>query len=113
MNRNYDIIIIGAGPAGMAAAILCGAYRASTLLLDEQSEPGGQIYRAVENSAISDRDILGPDYYTGAALTKEFRSADIEYKTGTNVWQISTNNDAYKEVVFSKEGVAHIVCARQ
>ena len=38
----YDLIIIGAGPAGLTAAIYAGRFRIKTLLLEMMS-PGGQI----------------------------------------------------------------------
>jgi len=42
MSEQYDVIIIGAGPAGLAAAIYAGRARLSTILL-EKAIPGGQI----------------------------------------------------------------------
>lgn len=38
----YDLIIIGAGPAGLTAALYAGRFRMNTLLLERMS-PGGQI----------------------------------------------------------------------
>ncbi|MEE9390411.1 MAG: thioredoxin-disulfide reductase [Candidatus Aminicenantaceae bacterium] len=42
MTETYDVIIVGAGPAGMAAAIYTGRARLKTLIL-EKGMPGGQI----------------------------------------------------------------------
>jgi thioredoxin reductase (NADPH) len=42
MSESYDVIIIGAGPAGLAAAVYTGRARLSTLVL-EKGMPGGQI----------------------------------------------------------------------
>jgi thioredoxin reductase (NADPH) len=42
MNEPFDVIIIGAGPAGLAAAIYTGRARLNTLVL-EKGLPGGQI----------------------------------------------------------------------
>ena len=42
MSDAYDVLILGAGPAGMAAAVYTGRARLNTLLL-EKAVPGGQI----------------------------------------------------------------------
>lgn len=41
----YDLIIVGAGPAGLAAAKVVAEYGLSVLVVDEQQGPGGQIFR--------------------------------------------------------------------
>ncbi|WP_458127662.1 FAD-dependent oxidoreductase [Pseudomonas sp. Z2-11] len=45
MNESTDILIIGAGPAGMAAALAASSSGASIVLLDDNPVPGGQIWR--------------------------------------------------------------------
>jgi thioredoxin reductase (NADPH) len=42
MKTSYDVIVIGAGPAGLAAAIYAARARLKTLVVDE-SVPGGQV----------------------------------------------------------------------
>jgi len=42
MQKNYDLIVIGAGPAGLAAAIYAARGSLSTLVVDESSA-GGQV----------------------------------------------------------------------
>jgi NADPH-dependent 2,4-dienoyl-CoA reductase/sulfur reductase-like enzyme len=41
-----DLIVLGAGPAGMAAAAEAAGCGLSVTLVDEQALPGGQVYRA-------------------------------------------------------------------
>ena len=55
----WDVIVIGAGPAGLAAAATTGAAGLTTLVLDENPAPGGQIYRSVEGQGIGQP--AGPD----------------------------------------------------
>ena len=42
MDKLYDVIILGAGPAGLAAGLYSGRYRLSTLII-EKAKDGGQI----------------------------------------------------------------------
>ena len=43
--NHFDVIIIGAGPAGTAAAVEADGLGLSVLLIDEQEYAGGQVYR--------------------------------------------------------------------
>ena len=68
MKAHYDIVVLGAGPAGMTAATIATGHGADVLLLDEQPGPGGQIYRSVTRSPLLDGDVLGADYRQGRDL---------------------------------------------
>ncbi len=81
-----DLIVIGAGPSGMSAAITAVGHGLKTMLLDEQSTPGGQIYRNVLDES---RDyILGEDYSDGRALVQTFLASEVNYCPGTRVWRV-------------------------
>jgi len=49
MNTEYDIIIVGAGPAGLSAAIAAAESGKQIALLDDNPLAGGQIWRAGPN----------------------------------------------------------------
>ncbi len=84
-----DLIIIGAGPAGMAAAITARSLDLDVLLLDEQPAPGGQIWRDVERTAPTATGAqLGAEYQAGAGIAKALRTSGVDYEPGTEVWQI-------------------------
>ena len=48
MDRNMDLIVIGAGPAGLSAACAARACRLDVTLVDEQAALGGQLFRNIE-----------------------------------------------------------------
>ncbi len=48
----FDIIVVGAGPAGIAAACIAAEQRRHVALVDDNPSPGGQIWRAGDNQWI-------------------------------------------------------------
>ncbi|MBF9060935.1 FAD-dependent oxidoreductase, partial [Rhodobacterales bacterium HKCCSP123] len=84
----FDLAIIGAGPAGMAAAREAADLGLRVVLLDEQARAGGQIYRDVDRVAGLRGAILGTDYTDGARLTARLRHEGIRHVAGAVVWAI-------------------------
>ncbi|HEY4472615.1 MAG TPA: FAD-dependent oxidoreductase, partial [Stellaceae bacterium] len=83
-----DLAIVGAGPAGMAAAALAAELGLDTLLIDEQERPGGQIYRAIERADSTGSSPLGDDYLAGQPLVAALRASGAGYRPATTVWHI-------------------------
>jgi NADPH-dependent 2,4-dienoyl-CoA reductase/sulfur reductase-like enzyme len=87
--ETVDVAVIGAGPAGLAAATRAAQAGLSVVLLDEQDAVGGQIYRGIELSDAKLREILGPDYAAGAGIAAAFAQSGARYMPGASVWQIT------------------------
>lgn len=104
-----DLAIIGAGPAGMAAARLAANLGATVTLLDEQSGAGGQIYRGVTGSGSERGDILGKDYLAGKGLAGALTHPKIDHRRGAVVWNVTDDGT----VTFSQDGAASTVKARR
>ena len=102
-----QVVVIGAGPAGLAAATLLAEQQVPVLLLDEQPAPGGQIYRNIEHAAPALLTALGADYQYGAELAARFRTSGAAYQPGTQVWQVTPQ----REVWFSQGGRSQQVVA--
>jgi NADPH-dependent 2,4-dienoyl-CoA reductase/sulfur reductase-like enzyme len=47
----FDVAIVGAGPAGIAAALSASVKGTRVALIDDNDLPGGQIYRAIQGEA--------------------------------------------------------------
>ena len=89
MNELYDLIVVGAGPGGLAAATTADKLGLSTLVIDEQPEPGGQIYRSIERSLPENAHVLGKDYFAGKQLVESFRASGVTYMPNCTVWPLS------------------------
>lgn len=89
MSLTHDVIVIGAGPAGMAAASSAAALGLKTALLDEQARPGGQIYRDVTAAAPHLATLLGPDYTHGLGLVRALQAAGVDHRHEALVWDVA------------------------
>ena len=107
--ESYDVVVIGAGPAGLAAAATAAEAGLSTLLLDENAGPGGQVWRAITSTPVTERDRLGADYWVGADLVQAARSSGAEIIQRATVWSL----DRHLEVGVSVGGVSSFVKARR
>ena len=106
---SYDVAIVGAGPAGLSAAVRLRALGASVVVIDEQPAPGGQIFRGIERNAASPVfPALGEDYAKGRALVAAFRASGAEYLPSTQVWQIEDGWNLF----LTTEGKARRINAR-
>ncbi len=75
---NFDLIIIGAGPAGMEAAVCAGRARLKTLVID-RALPGGQASTSykIYNYLGYPNGVMGDDL--ALKMEKHFREYKIQY----------------------------------
>lgn len=96
--RAIDVAVVGAGPAGLAAATAAAEAGLATVLYDEQQTPGGQIYRNVVASPVRPPEILDQDYWHGATLVRPFQSSGALYVPGATVWAVARRDEDTLEV---------------
>jgi NADPH-dependent 2,4-dienoyl-CoA reductase/sulfur reductase-like enzyme len=88
-----QVAVVGAGPAGLAAASCAAELGLETILLDEQPAEGGQIYRGITQTPVREKKILGEAYWQGAALVEKFRRSGATHVSGATVWNISRQRE--------------------
>ena len=88
----FDVAIIGAGPAGLAAALYTSRDRYSTLLLEKSGLPGGQIMltERIDNYPGMPQ-VAGADLIQ--AMVDQVRHFGTEIRTGQEVTRISRGDD--------------------
>ncbi len=94
-----DLAIIGAGPAGLAAAVEAAGRGLSVTVLDRQAEPGGQIFRGAANALPENLKFFGSEYAEGARLIRRFQACGAEFLPQATVWEVSPNR-----LCFSRDG---------
>ncbi len=110
MSDSFDVAIVGSGPAGVAAARLANQLGLSVVLIDEQRQLGGNIYRNhqrnVDEAPVLAR-VFGPEYLTASESmdTDFFEPGSL--LLGAEVFAI----DQGGEVSFRKDGQASSISA--
>src|SRR4051794_28802829 len=82
------VAVVGAGPAGLAAAVTAAEAGLHPTLLDDNPLPGGQIYRRAP-APLGDAGPPGPGLPPrGAELLQRFQRLQdrISYRAGRAVW---------------------------
>lgn len=92
-DTTLDLLIVGAGPAGLGAAITARQNNLRVVVVDDQIEPGGQIWRGSASAPAARARTIGPDYVTGGERVREFLASGAEYYAQTTVWQIEYEGD--------------------
>ena len=90
---NYDIVIVGGGPAGLAAAIAAKESGCdSVLILERDSELGGILNQCIHNGFglhTFKEELTGPEY--AYRFIEKVFALGIEYKLNTMVMDISSD----------------------
>ncbi|WP_207792092.1 FAD-dependent oxidoreductase [Siccirubricoccus phaeus] len=82
--RACDVLVVGAGPAGLEAARAAAAAGARVVVLDERGEPGGQYLKPLAPSHANAAP--DPQHRQGEALLAAVRAAGVEVLNGATLW---------------------------
>ncbi len=108
IREEYDVAAVGAGPAGLAAATSCARAGLATVLFDEQASAGGQVYRAVTDTPVTNPSVLGEKYWHGGGLVEAFRASGAQYVPDATVWSLTPE----REIGVSLHGGSQLTNAR-
>lgn len=120
MAKQYDIVIIGAGPAGLAAGLYAGRARMSTLIIEKEKD-GGQIVQTaeIENYPGGMEEESGPTLVARfAAQAEKFGCEKVldtvkEVELDGPVKKIVCNKETYEAkavIIASGASPSHIGC---
>ena len=84
-----QVVVIGGGPSGMAAAIEAAKRGAEVLLVDANTKAGGQLFKQIHKFFGSEEHYAGTrGFAIGQMLLDEAASLGVETRLNTRVWGI-------------------------
>ena len=96
-----DVLVVGAGPAGLAAARDLARAGAGVIVADERLHPGGQYFKPLAGSHLAEPATLDQQFRDGAALREAAVAAGVKIIGEATVW-----------AAFAADEVAAIVAGR-
>ncbi|ARS27305.1 FAD/NAD(P)-dependent oxidoreductase [Sphingomonas sp. KC8] len=109
----FDLIIIGGGPAGQAAAIALGGLGLSIAVVDEQPRPGGQILRQPPAGFAVGNWLAGRAYDGLKAQLARFLALDgVTWAGGHSVLGIARADDGFIVQASGPNGLRRLTAAR-
>lgn len=111
--KQYDVAVLGAGPAGLAAALSSFTHGAKTILIERESKPGGILKQCIHDGfgLIRFKEKLsGPEY--AQRFVEWVKQENIPIMTSTFALHINKDKDGFDlTLVNSDEGVFHVRAA--
>jgi thioredoxin reductase len=112
IKRDYDVVIIGGGAAGMAAATEAVAKGLHCALLDREESLGGILYQCIHNGfGIHEfkEELTGPEY--AERYVEVIRKSDIDVYVESTVVDIGVTEGKKSVIAYSRiYGVLRLTC---
>lgn len=88
IERHVDLLVVGAGPAGLAAAGAAASRGVSALVVDERSQAGGQYFKQPGQGFVVTEGAIDRQFRQGRALYRDACEAGAEFLFSSTVWGV-------------------------
>ena len=108
----FDLAIVGAGPAGMTAALTAAAHGLTVVVIDEQARAGGQIFRQPPPEFAAG-PVTPAGYSWGKQLIRASQDAErITWRFGTTAYGVLYEEGSLRLAVHGADGPGVITADR-
>lgn len=111
--HTHDVLIIGGGPAGMAAAATAATHGLDAVLIDERPTLGGQVYKQPgPGMRVVDPREMGKQYRHGRRLIDEVETSGATVRLRSSVVDLEPADDGWTAMVHPEDAAVLPVRAR-
>lgn len=89
MSGEVDVVVLGAGPAGVHAAMTAAQYGLSVVLLDQNHAAGGQVFRSMPATFVAPAGSSATS--EGDELRQQLSRSAVRTHFGHTVWNVSAD----------------------
>ena len=112
--RQCDVLVVGAGPAGLTTAIALAEAGVQVIVADERPEAGGQFFKQLATSyAFTQQRATDDQYRDGGALIERLRASSARLLNDASVWAAVRQPDGTFSLSISRPEQSCQVSARQ
>lgn len=107
-----DLLVIGAGPAGLAATLAARSAGLSVILCDERAKPGGQYFKQPGNGLVADAGRLDAQFSAGRGLIAQVNASGADLWTESLAWHGALDGDGISVAITTPGGPAQVRARR-
>jgi NADPH-dependent 2,4-dienoyl-CoA reductase/sulfur reductase-like enzyme len=111
-HHRCDLLVIGGGPAGLAATLAARAAGLSVILIDERAKPGGQYFKQPGTGMAIDAEQLDAQFAAGRTLISSVVASGALLWPESLAWHAALDGDDVQVAVTTPDGPAQVRARR-
>lgn len=104
--KSYDVVVLGAGPAGLAAAIASNENGSKTLVVERESKPGGILKQCIHDGfgiVKFGQRLSGPEY--AYKFIEKVEKKNVEMRFSSFVTEIKKSGKKFELRLVNSKGI--------